>query len=651
MEQNVRVDLFHLVIAGLPFSGKTSLVDTLFDPPKSVSIEVCDLYEAIIHRSKMTGDSFWFEGSKLQANVHSILTAFAHFFAKEHKLPNLDLKNLKIAGTFDDPEIQRYFETTCDCLRQLVLNIDDENKVERMLSGSMTMVNVFDIGVNKAVYEFLMACGGHNKNLILVNVFDLLHSDEETLKKSLDLSDPRYGGKYRDNQMSVYKDRSALHHLMSRMQSASLSAPLSEPPHAPVRNTLLVGTHADKFRSKSELGDRKKEVAGMLKRYSADMGYPSKPGLPDMVTVNATDKDDCRKVETALLKLIDDNKHFSIDLPVRFIFLRYVLYCTKKIYMSRKEVIEYAKKCCIEEESDVDAFLEIFRNCASIISCANPKEYLYSYVILLPIEFLRELDRLYCIQDDRNIPADLKKPAQYGMLSASVLKALWQGSDQHLVLTCDFFINVLQNVQLILELADGRFFCPSLRLKHDDQPLHASSLIISSSLPFASFSGKQCTFVEYLTNTHKDDGLFKLDEECEYYNCVAFFSKSGKSEASVTIRLFHDFVEVFVDPLTSYKSKSHITKLYSILKTDCVAIMNQISEAKKSQYQFSFICPKSSMISGDCHFVPFDILDTSGDKLRCASCDLKISQAEGMQWVKAAYQGPPRAAVQAKGII
>lgn len=634
MEQTVPIDLFHIVFAGLPFTGKTTLVRSLFGHPTTQSTSAIDLYEAIIHRSKLPEKDIWFEGSKLQSEVHTMIIGFAHFFAREHKLPNLDLKD--IAGMFDDPEVQKNFETTCSALHDIVRNIDDETKIEKMLAGSLSLINVFDVGVNRAVYEFMMAVKGRNKNLLLVNVLNLFHFGKAAMVKPINLADPMYQkGNYGENQINLFKHRSALHIFVSCMQAASLSESSHTTP-----NTLIVGTHADKFPSQPERFAREKEVMDLLKHYSTNLGYQPNAYFPDMVSVKATEVEKCKKVQNALLELIDSNKDFRIDIPLKFMFLRYVLYSTKKLYMSRKEVIEYAKKCGIEHVSEVDEFLEIFRNAASIISSDDTTEFLHDYVILLPVQFLRDLNMFYCIEADLTIPVDLRETAQYGVLSERALKALWQGADKSNMAAWEFYVKVLENVLLLIDIGGGNYFCPSLRVQYSDVDIRPSSLIISSS--FASFSGKQLAFVKYLTEQHKD--LLRLSEECPDYNCVEFLSTKGTENGRITLRFFHNFIEVFVDP--SNISSSHADSLYSLLKTDCVSIMNDISEMT---YTFSAVCPKSSLKPTDCHFVPIDILDGSKQRLHCTVCKLDVNEVEGVHWVQAAYQGSVRAALQAGG--
>ena len=640
IKQTVHLNMYHVVVGGLPYSGKTTLVKTIFNlKPEQKPDEELDIYlhEAVIHRNKLMGDYDWFEISKFQANIHTITAALVYFFAKEHQLPLLDLKDMK---QFDDPEIQGYFETTCKYLETLVQDIDNETVVEKMLTGSLSLINVFDVGVNRAVYEFMMAVRGRNKNMLLVNVIDLTQSGKGTMTEELDLSAPKYGGKYGEGQVSLYRDRSALLHFVGFSEAASHTKPDGQ---CSDTNTLIVGTHANEFRSKSECAEKEKELATLLKEYDHNMGHTSNVSAPEVVSVDATKKEDCKRVMDQLVKLADTNEGFSIDLPVKFIFLRYVLFSTKKIHMSRKEVIEYARKCGINDESEVDSFFEMFRNCASIISSPHRSEFLYEFVILLPISFLQGLNKLFRIQDEKTIPPELKEPVKYGILSERLLRALWQGSDEHM-LTWEFYVNVLKNVLLLTELGGGKYFCPSLRLRHTIGDLRPTSLIISSKTAFTSFSGMQCAFVKYLTSKHKN---IRLNEECSFYNCVGFISKSGDEEGKISIRFFHDFIEVSVHP--SNISPSHADNLYSMLKTDCVAIMNEIGGL---QYQFCVICPKSEFnpLNPTCsHFITFDILDTSARNLRCRSCKEEVTDVKGLHWVEAAYQGSRRAALEPGG--
>ena len=578
----------------------------------------------------MFRESYWFESSlpSVQTQVSSILVAFAQYFAKEHQLPSPDLKStLKFDGLFDDPEIQHYFERICTVLKDFVLQIDDESKIERILCSSLSLVNVFDIGVNKAVYEFTKAIGGRKKHLVFINVIDLCKSDKETLTKPLDLA--KYPGQYEASQISLLKERITLHHLVGNMEAASISKP-----QAP-DNTLIVATHADQFDSESKLAEREREVKDVLREYCSDMGYKCETFMPKMVSVDATDKESCKKVQDALCKLIDDNEDFKVDLPVRYIFLRYVLSCTEKLYMSREELIQYARKCGFKDDAEVDHFLKVYRECASIFSYSEEKHFLHSYVILLPIKFMRDLNKLYCIHENETLSDELKGPAKYGILSEQVFKSLWKGLDDKPMPRWDFNFSVLKSVQLLTGLKNGKLYCPSLRLEHSNHPLRPSSLIISSSAAFTSFSKIQCAFVESLTHQHDD---LRLDEKCLYYNCIGFLSKYGEEEGRILIRFFHDFIEVFVDP--SNISPNHTYYLYSMLKSDCIAIMNEISE---SAYKFCVICPKSHKKP---HFIPFDILDTSAENFirENAVSDFEV---EGISWVTAAYRGSWKATVQA----
>jgi GTPase SAR1 family protein len=630
-EQTVSLGIYRLIIGGLPNSGKTTLVNSMFDlarhekTPGDAIFDV-HLHEGVIYRSKLSGEHKCFEMSQLQANSHIIVPALARVFANEYQLPLLDTKDL---NQFKDAEIQRYFETMC---KSLIGMVASKSATEKMLSGSdLSFFNVFDIGVNRAVHEFMMAVSRNKKNLLFINVLDLTEPNREVSTEPLNLESPRYERQYSGNEAGLFKNHSALHHFVSLTRAASLANNTS---------TLIVGTHKDQFQPTSKCNERVMELKTLLKKYDIEMGHNSNVSSPDVVAVDTTDKDDCKLVMDHLLKLVDGNKGFSDNIPVKYIFLRYVLFSTKKVLMSRQEVIEYAKKCELND-FEVESFLEIFRNCASIISSPLVSEFLHEFIILLPIDFLRGLNRLYCIQDEHTIPAELREPAQFGVVSESALRVIWQGSNEFMP-TWEFYVNVLKNVLLLMEYSSGKYFCPSVRLKHDENPVRPESLIISSSVAFTSFSGMQCAFVKHLVGNHRE---LRLDEECPYYNAVEFTSKSGTEEGRISIRFFHHFIEVFVDP--SSISSIHAATLYSILKTDCVAIMNEFSHIM--QYKLSVTCPHSNMEPTDCHFIRFNILESCNQTLQCTMCKKEVFSTKGIHWLKAAYQGSRKAALIADG--
>lgn len=658
MEQSVRLNLFHLIVAGLPFSGKSSLVNTLFGAPSSGKIPDYDLHEAIILRNEFCDTIHWMEASKLDSVSHTILSAFSHFFIKERQLPNLksDCSDLKV---FDDAEIQGYFETTYKNMRQLLLDSNTSSQVENMLSSSLTLMNVYDFGMNKGMFEFMMAVHGRNRKMLLLDVINIEeYSSGEKLLDPLSLKDPQYKGKYTEEyEISIYEGRSAMHHLLLPMEVAALSSAKtakegSKSQSQAPSNILFIGTHADKLKKPNEC---KSTVLNAIELYCRDMGYKSVSRiLGDVIPVNATDVNDCKKVKSALLELIDANKSFSIDLPIKFIFLCYVLYCTKKVFMSRKNIVDFAHKCGIDGDEEIDRFFLIFRDCASIISSDQTEDFLYHYVILLPANFLRDLNKLYCIESNRSLLPEHKDSAKYGIVDKAVVKSLWQGSDDYSMPTYEFYVGALKTVGLLMKLPNGKYFVPSVRSIYNGYnsnhtsyvPIRSDSLIIrcGTDVTLTPFSSKQCHFVKYLLERSKD---FQLVEECKFYNSIEFL---WKVKAKISIRFFHDFIEVYFDNRDISPSKA--ADLSSILKTDCVAIMNEIGSISRMpfHYQFCFVCPNSDLKPINSHFVHFDILNSSSEEFECKECKkIQSHEVKGVHWVRAAYQGPQRAAIPSTG--
>ena len=643
MEQSVRLNLFHLVVAGLPFSGKSSLINSLFGVPGSEKMPDHELHEAIIRRNEVTGASDWTESTKLDSNTHTIRTALKHFFIKERLIPKLnpDYTDLKV---FDDVEVQSYFEATYQNLCQL------HDTSSQFDNGSLTLMNIFDFGVNKAMMEFMMAVFGHNRKMLLLDVMNMKeYSTREKLLEPFHLQDRQYQEKYtEDHEISIYEGRSAMQHLLLPMKAAILSSSQGEsvPQSQAPGNILLIGTHADELEKPNEC---KSSVLEAIDLYCHEIEYQSIfniLGNNIMIAVNATDMNDCEKVKKALLKLIDANKSFNIDVPVKFIFLRYVLNCTKKVFMSRKKVVEFAHKCGINEDKEIDRFFKIFSDCASIISSDQPEDFLYRYVILLPANFLHDLNKLYCVKKNKSLLPEDKNAARYGIVDKAVVRSLWEDPDDHSMPIYEFYVGALMTVGLLMELPSGKYFIPSLRSIHNgsdaDHPIRQVSLIIRCGIDvtLTPFSSKQCYFVKHLLEKSKD---FNLVEECEYYNIIEFL---WKSKARISIRFFHDFIEVYVDQRDILPSNAAL--LHSILKTDCVTILNEID----IHYQFCFVCPNSDLKPMDSHAVPFHILNYSSEEFECKKCKtnectekFQSNEVKGIHWVRAAYQGPQRAAI------
>ena len=642
MTRSVRMNLFHMVIGGLPWSGKSELIKSILSPKEKSTTKPLglELHEAIIQRSIIDDSHQWMLASELQDNIFTTSILLTHFFSQHSQLPRFKLNESSLQRVFDDDEIQEYMETTFQSLKKMVFRFQNEEEVKSMFRGTLSYVNIFDIGVNNAVHEFLMAVEDEGSNYLLINMLNITKCDREVMKEPLNfLHDKRYKGRYTETVQTMYKRHNALYHFMVGLEAAAATRDStrlnSKMEDDPKPNAIIVGTHwdTDDIRIDSDtLEQRRKDLMELINAYAHDIGMESTSFLTDMVTLNMSDGREIELLKNKIIDLMEQNKKFfEVEIPLRFYFLRWVLFNTKKLFISREELTKYAKKLSMESEEEIRKFLDIFRGCGSIISSPLEKEFLYNYFILLPIEFVRGLDRLYSVHTDTSLPEEIRKPTQYGIVSDELVRSVWQGPPEGSLSPSEFYVNVLKNVGLMMDL-NGKYLMPSLKLEYDDSKPKPDSLIITANKSAVSFR-KQCSFLnEFISNPLLKDKI--QFTECPIYNIATFDWVADGITAKISIQFNREYIQISVD--------SPSTTARSVLKTACVAIMNRISADKLGvRYEFCVVCPKSG------HFVPFDVLDTSINELKCPKCSKSFSA--NFEWIKCAYTGNIRAVLHYKG--
>ena len=632
MEQSIRANLLHVAIVGLPYSGKSSLLDAIMKRKSgrigySDKFEVC---EAVVHISQLDETSDWSLATKFQAEGHALAVVLTQFLARQHKLPSFKNES-EVEAVFDDSEIQQYFLLSYSQLKQTISKFEDTDSLDRLVTDSLSFINFYNIGVGKAVYELLIILGGSCRNLLIINVLNLFRDHPDVLRKPVNLGDPKfYEGKYSGEDLELLKLNSALHYYMRAIESGVAH-------YREGCNTILVGTHADEFESDAKLKERVKQIETMIMGYAEEIGVESVIN-PDMIAVsNVKESNDYEKMRNILIRLIEERKQFEIDLPMRFLFLRCMLHSTKRLFITENKLNAYAVKCSINLENEIRRFIQIFHDCGSLLHLKTPQR---AFIILRPVEFVQNLNRLYYIHSDQSFPKAVIEATECGIISEKLARSLWQGCGYESISLCDFYISILLSIGLMVKLKKSDtapvYYMPSLCSKCDtaEPDVFSDSLIIDYSISAIPFH-MLCGFVNHFQN-HDHITLTKSP----YCNVVNFAWKSDDGAANITIRFCRQFLEISITDI-SEGSHSFLASIYSTVKTGCIEVLNKIrSDLVQFRCKYSIICPKSK---DKPHFVQFNISDTSEGNLKCIKCDcseIELSKFPArLLWVQAAYQG------------
>lgn len=113
--------------------------------------------------------------------------------------------------------------------------------------------------------------------------------------------------------------------------------------------------------------------------------------------------------------LAKEAQYQDYKVPLSWLFLRNAFYKTGEMYITKKELEKYAKKCRIKGEK-LDDFLCYFTSAGSIIYIPDIPEF-NEYVILNPMDFYHKLEEVYY----PHFNGDLK----YGIISKSTLRRMF----------------------------------------------------------------------------------------------------------------------------------------------------------------------------------------------------------------------------------
>ena len=515
--------------------------------------------------------------------------------------PDLD----GVTSLFGDQQIDAYFSHLFVQLGKYTSNLgaESENTLRSLLTSKISFLNVWDVGVNRGVYEVLSRLAPQCSRMILLNTFSLTE-DANSLETVPQLSDSRYDGRYeeRGDHRSLLRVQTKLQYLFN---------PLCVCP-AREANTLLVGTHHSKSLSREEVRERSERVLKTMKVKAEDHGR-AHCLVPGVVAVDSRNAEDVTKLKKALEGMINLGNQYELDLPLSWIFLRCFLAHTKKLYITLPELIAVAKKCSISGR-EVGQFLEVFSGCGSLIHISHLcPECADQYVVLRPSEFLLEIDKLYYVHSAKgadgeplNIPDDPQQNHKVGCVSVELARRLWSegGRDEE---TYCFMLHSLRRMgvlaakkQAMGTLRDTTmYFMPSIRRDLTQMSLspHSTSLFLILHSFLLSFS-LLSEFVMHFQAVYPRHVVF---EQTTTFNTVTF---TWKEKTKFHISFMGEHVEISTDfaHLDKPVSLKERVALCSMLKSKCIQVMYHIQTSYPElglQYSMAIMCPHRADPNGN----------------------------------------------------
>ena len=609
-----------MAVIGLPGSGKTTLVGKLMPAEQMTRHEIPDLgmYEAG-YSSTSRNDKFtpeWGEFTREQIYGYMVLRALIKEKKMLPELENWTHENSLPMNCLDHKHLRIHFEKVYKKLNdELKRFTETESDVRRQITAepNYVLLNVFDIGANKALYESLPLIAHLMNPILLLNVLDLSRDGGERLRDLPDMKDIH-------QRQHILQARSRGHYYVR------ISAICKSPGH-----TIMIGTHRDKI-PKRDVERKKRLTEAGIRAKAVDVGA-SESMQTEMLAANLHDKEDVNKIKAVIEEVVATTKKIDHNLPLTWIFLRSALMTYQyegSDFLLPREVFDYlARQCGIVSKEEVEKCLEFFTRIGSLM---NSPEFFLKKIIYRPQVFFQKLNILY--DSVENGDKHCKETLRFGLLCTKVAEEIW-GNDK------EFFWGLLKEAGVGVPLkpdpqpddpqhhydygincrhCKGKhlLFVPGLRMKYlkhttkDCSKCGKGPTLCKACLKivmdqqrdslFVTFTCEyvpqhiHTLFVKYFkTQMEKQPNLPKLSlkSDGEYYNCTTF---QFANEESFQVLVHGNVLELKLEGFSSNPVLE--SQIKTVIKETAVMILDTaLKYFPGIHYQIGFICTDCCTLS------------------------------------------------------
>ena len=586
-----------VAVAGLPGSGKSTLVDKLTPYRRSgreIEFSTADMPELRLREvgycSTTRQESLapiW--GQYTWDDIYMYTLARA-LLAKRNAMPQL--KEWAHVESFPKQLLENrglldHFRNLYDKMQKGLANvgIDKESdfRFHLMSEPSYVLLNMWDIGVSKSLNESLPLIARLMNPFVLLNILDLCRDGLKNLRQS-----PENTKAHKDQHVMQSRSRG---HYLCRVCGLCKNEGQS----------IFIATHSDKVERDVERVARLTEAG--IRAKTGDVGVK---GLRELLAVNLNDEKDCDCIKKSIVELMESTDAFNEELPLTWIFLHSAIlqYKSEKsdFRMSRNDFEALSSHCGIRSTEDVEKCLKFFTRIGSIM---YSREFFGDEIIYRPRNFFKKLDKLYRLVEAAD--EHRKESISVGILCKKVAEDIW-GEDW------EFFWHLMQKAGVATHTKvpprpdnpqshyDHNMHCPFPECR-EVKLLFVSTLRIER-LPRKENIGYDSLFITFNTEYIPADiqTLFvrylkkkipKLELTLtKFYNCTEFKLPEG---GHFKVIVHGDVVELAV---TGYDNPNNDRKFKSIIKSTCIAILETVLVYFPGfQYQLGLLCKECLELS------------------------------------------------------
>lgn len=433
LNQKVPVALCLVAAMGLPNCSKTSLLkevfkdkikfkegatskfDDYFDRKKDS--KSLSMYELCVLGGKPQNQYSWSFTTERYGVIFSILCGLTRHAA----LAKSDISKVEFEH---DTEKQHSINLVDEHFSWLMRKADKylkaifmDTKKETLLLNGLTLVNVMDVGVNKALYDFLPVMLSLCRNHLRLVAFSL-DRDGPKLHEVPDLSYDCYT-KRADHQV-IMKECSRLTHLF---HFATLGCQQKEKEQEDSSRTIVIASSDDKpsGTTLSQFKEVKRKIQDEAKKKNVGQF------VSNFAYASTKDNSSLNKATENIKEFITNDKIYKKTLPLHWTFLRSLVISVLKkgkeikiMILKRRNISDIAVRQMGMDEEELEEFLTTFTNFGSILYMPQFKA-LKDIVIVDIWEFMRYLNKLFYPETNESWRSDLIK---YGIIKKKQAKEI-----------------------------------------------------------------------------------------------------------------------------------------------------------------------------------------------------------------------------------
>lgn len=529
-----------------------------------------------------------------------------------------------------DPDIKEHFAKVFKGVKALIEKESKQNNLVELALSSPTFINLWDVGVNRALYQLLPGVASRCKRLVVVDVIDL-ERDVPNLHKPPEAF-PDEAVKRGDSEI-VMKLHSRLTYFL---MFAGLKRWFNPDPSTSLSpEVTIIGTHTQSFASRDDgkhLDKAKQTLHHAIMHAATKMGimYVIDPHIITYCTNKRDNTDDLNKVKDTIEQLIQSQADFQTDVSAKYIFLRSLFYDSSQLVTHREEVARKAYQCNLLDDKEIEKCLIEFRNAGSILYYPNllPPP-VRDQIIFNVVNIVQVLDKLFYLEYYNNegtlslagqSPRDMEL-YKYGLLTESLAERIVGKRYCHMFL--DYMISC--EVCTVVEVSSQKlFFVPTVRNDFDASCPQKPSMYITYNIAFLQYDSLSL-FPKFLHTVFETSEAQLVKTTQSNMFSFNYYPSLSSPPSQVRIIYHKDVVEVCVPSLqTTFNSY-----LSSGIIALCTKVFDHLSTYQQSlRYKLCIMCP-NTYESVKHHYVPFYVGYRPNHKeLYCNDCKGNIGTTD-----------------------